>query len=219
MLQREPGYFPRGGCLQQPTPGDAGAPTPASTTTVPAAPASGRTDALLVWTRRDEPTEAVDVVVAVADPLGRKTQRTLALAAWVEPAPDRTLEIIDVCTIVGRGTVANLVTVPTPPTSRRTRCPWSRRSRGLVFPFLPVPPRPPFSPQQPAPDLPPGGGGVGPSRRRARFLRASWGQGDIRERLSSAPPRARSLQAVRSRGRDVTAIGLGIPRWTSPNGR
>lgn len=148
--------------------------------------AAGRTP-LLVWAHRNDPSVPVEVVVRVADPLGRETKRTLVVPGWVEPPPDLTLEIVDVFAVVGRGTVANLVTSADP---------------GTVLPYAVsvvagIPGG--WPPIRPGP-LP-----------RPRSLRASWNLPDIPRRLSPVPPRGTSIRAVRSTGPGRTEIGLWIP--------
>ena len=173
---------------------------------------------LLVWAHRDDPSLPVEVAVRVADPLGRETERSIVVPAWVEPAPDLTLEIADVFRIIGRGTVVDLRTTADP-----TRVPpytltvvATLPGLPFPFPFPPVPPRPPIPARPPTPGFPGLGGPVGPPGlgwplRRTRSLRASWSLADIPERRSPVPPRSGTISAVRSRTDQGTTIGLWIP--------
>ena len=173
------------------------------------------TTPLLVWAHRDDPSLPVEVVVRVADPLGRETERSIVVPGWVEPAPELTFEIADVFQITGRGTVVDLRTNADP-----TRVPpytltvvATLPGLAFPFPFPPVPPRLPVPGRPPIPGRPLFGGAPGPvgPLRRTQSLRASWSLADIPERRSPVPPRAGTISAVRSRSGDVTSIGLWIP--------
>jgi hypothetical protein len=109
--------------------------------------AAGRTP-LAVWFTRPVPSDPVDVVLRLADPLGRVTEQRLTVPGFV-PAVPPTLELVDRTTIVGRGTVFTLRSdAPIdadPPYVLEVR---AARRTGPRFPF---PPRPPFPIGRPQP--------------------------------------------------------------------
>jgi hypothetical protein len=154
--------------------------TPAPGQRRPGRPASApgdRPDATVGLGAPGRPSVPVEVVVGVADPLGRETERTMVVPGWVAPPPDLTLEIVDVFAVVGRGTVANLVTSADPGMVPPYAVSVVVGTAGVWPPF----PRPPFSPWSPFP--------AGPLLR-PRSLRASWHLPDIPTRLSPVPPEA-----------------------------
>ncbi len=64
---------------------------------------------LAVWFTRAAPTQAVTVVLRLADPLGRVTEQPLLVPGWVPPPPIRpTLSIKGVTRIAGRGVIVRL---------------------------------------------------------------------------------------------------------------
>jgi hypothetical protein len=70
--------------------------------------AGGRTP-LALWFRRPVAADPVEVVLRIADPLGRVTERRITVPGWTPPAPPPpSLTLIDVTTIAGRGTVLRL---------------------------------------------------------------------------------------------------------------
>lgn len=68
--------------------------------------ATGRTP-LSVWFTRPVAADPVAVTLRVVDPLGRITEQALTVPGWVPPAPP-TLDLLDVVTLVGRGTVVTI---------------------------------------------------------------------------------------------------------------
>jgi hypothetical protein len=70
--------------------------------------AAGRTP-LAVWCTRPVAGEAAEVVLRLADPLGRVTEQRLTVPGWVPPAPPAaTLDLLEVTRIAGRGVVLRL---------------------------------------------------------------------------------------------------------------
>lgn len=118
---------------------------PAGATAAPvlvhAARAAGRTP-LALWFRRPTATDPVNVVLRLADPLGRVTERALTVPGWVPPPPVLpTLRLLDVFKIIGRGAVLHLrsdapVDVAPPYVLRITATP-RILPRGLPFPPMP----------------------------------------------------------------------------------
>ena len=69
--------------------------------------AAGRTP-LTVWFTRPVAADPAAVTIRLVDPLGRVTEQTLhPVPGWVPPAPP-TLELVDVFTLLGRGTVVTV---------------------------------------------------------------------------------------------------------------
>jgi hypothetical protein len=71
---------------------------------------SGRTP-LGIWIRRVVPSDPIDVVLRLVDPLGRLTEQRLTVPPYVppEPSPPR-FELVDVMSIAGRGVVVTVRT-------------------------------------------------------------------------------------------------------------
>ncbi len=87
----------------------AGPPPPSATTApvlVHGTRASGRTP-LALWFRRPVASNPVEVVLRLADPLGRVTEQHITVPPWVAPALPK-LDLLDVFRIVGRGVVLHL---------------------------------------------------------------------------------------------------------------
>lgn len=119
---------------------DTGSP-PASWTTDPLlvrAPRSGGETPLALWFRRADPSQEVDVTMAIVDPRGRRTERTLTVPPWLPPEPD--LHLVDSFEILGRGRVVLLRSAEDPlalppftlfvhVASRAATWPWFLRGR------------------------------------------------------------------------------------------
>ena len=180
---------------------------------------TGRTP-LLVWGRRDDAGTAVQVTVRVVDPLGRQAEETLLVPAWVDPAPELHLKIVDVFLIAGRGYVANLVTSANPGAVPPHVVSVVATRPGRIGPVLPpIRPNRPFpGPRRPLDipiDLPIELPGRGFEVRPVIALRAQWNLPDIPARRSPVPARAGEIAAVRSTAPDGrTEIGLWVPLTT-----
>uniref|UniRef100_UPI003567684A hypothetical protein n=1 Tax=Actinotalea sp. TaxID=1872145 RepID=UPI003567684A len=125
--------------------GALGAPAPGAPPALLRGPrVAGRTP-LALWFTRPVAADPVDVVLRLTDPLGRSVEQRLTVPGHVDPVPP-TLDVLDVFTISGRGTVirlrsdASLTDLP-PTTLAIVVGPAKRRIPGRPVPGLPGRPR------------------------------------------------------------------------------
>jgi hypothetical protein len=116
---------------------------------------SGRTP-LGLWFTRPVATDPVEVLLRLADPLGRVIEQTLTVPGWVPPAVP-TLELIDVFTIAGRGAVLQLRSAAPIDAQPPYVLHVFARTRALVFP-----PPPPATLTRPLHAIPGSGGAFNP---------------------------------------------------------
>ena len=130
--------------------GDAGIPAAGSAALLVRGPrAAGRTP-LALWFTRPVAADPVDVLLRLTDPLGRVVEQHLTVPGHVDPAPP-SLDLLDVFTIVGRGTLLRLrsdasledlppttLTVVVGPALRRSNDRFGPFGAGARIPAVPV---------------------------------------------------------------------------------